>query len=78
MGRRSPSNDGSLTSARSRLESLAPEGCGDATLLVLALRRVDILRELVAMGIEDAQANPEESLVAYENATREARLLAEP
>lgn len=43
-------------------------------LLVSATRRADILRELVALGVEDAQAHPEASAVAYANATREARL----
>jgi len=48
-------------------------GC-DATLLASAMRRTDILGELVASGVEDAQAQPEASLVAYQNATREARV----
>ena len=39
-----------------------------------ATRRADILRELVSLGVEDAQAHPEMSLVAYQNATREARI----
>jgi len=43
-------------------------------LLVSATRRVDILQQLVSLGIEDAQAHPEASAVAYANATREARL----
>jgi hypothetical protein len=43
-------------------------------LLVSATRRADILKELVALGVEDAQAHPEASAVAYANATREARL----
>ena len=51
----------------------APAGC-DSVLLASAMRRTDILRELVALGVEDAQAHPEMSLVAYQNATREARL----
>jgi hypothetical protein len=50
-----------------------PPGC-DAVLLVSALRRVDILRELLSRGIMDARAQPEASLVAYQNATREARV----
>jgi hypothetical protein len=53
-------------------EKAAP-GC-DATLLASAMRRTDILSELVASGVEDAQAQPEASLVAYQNATREARV----
>ena len=54
----------------------APAGC-DAVLLASAMRRTDILRELVALGVEDAQAHPEMSLVAYQNATREARVMVQ-
>jgi hypothetical protein len=49
-----------------------PAGC-DATLLASAMRRVDILRELAAMGVSDVRAHPEASLVAYQKATREVR-----
>jgi hypothetical protein len=52
----------------------APHGC-DPVLLASAMRRTDILRELVSLGVEDAQAHPEMSLVAYQNATREARVM---
>jgi hypothetical protein len=38
---------------------------------------VSILAELVALGVEDARSQPEVSLVAYKNATREARVVAE-
>ena len=48
-------------------------GC-DAIVLAQAMRRTDILRELVALGVEDAPAHPEMTLVAYQNATREARV----
>jgi hypothetical protein len=51
----------------------APAGC-DAVLLASAMRRTDILRELVSLGVEDAPAHPEETFVAYQNATREARV----
>jgi hypothetical protein len=51
-------------------------GC-DPVLVASAVRRVGILEELVALGVEDAQAQPEVSLVAYKNATREARIVAE-
>jgi len=51
----------------------APAGC-DAVLLASAMRRTDILRELVSLGVEDAPAHPEMTLVAYQNATREARV----
>lgn len=54
----------------------APAGC-DSVLLASAVRRVNILQALVALGIEDAQAQPEASLVAYRNATREARVQVE-
>jgi hypothetical protein len=50
-------------------------GC-DALLLASALRRASILKELVALGVEDTRAQPEESFVAYQNATREARVTA--
>jgi hypothetical protein len=33
------------------------------------------LRELVQLGVEDALAHPEASAIAYQNATREARLV---
>jgi len=46
----------------------------DTWLIASATRRADILRELVDLGVEDAQAHPEASAIAYHNATREARL----
>jgi hypothetical protein len=52
------------------------DGACDALLLVQALRREAILHELVALGVEDTRAHPEESFVAYQNATREARVAA--
>jgi hypothetical protein len=42
--------------------------------LAAATRRADILQELVHFGIEDAQAHPERSAIAYHKATRQARL----
>jgi hypothetical protein len=54
----------------------AAAGC-DSVLLASAMRRTDILRELVSLGVEDAQAHPEMSLVAYQNATREARVMVQ-
>ncbi len=51
----------------------ARTGC-DAVLLASAVRRAAILKELVALGVEDTRAQPEESFVAYQNATREARV----
>ena len=46
----------------------------DSWLLASATRRSDILKELVQLGIEDAQAHPEASAVAYQSATRQASL----
>jgi predicted Zn-dependent protease len=46
----------------------------DTWLIASATRRTDILQQLVHLGVEDAQAHPEASLIAYQNATREARL----
>jgi len=51
-------------------------GC-DTVLLASAVRRTSILREMVSMGVMDALARPEASLVAYQNATREARIRVE-
>lgn len=49
------------------------ESC-ETWFLAAATRRADILQELVHFGVEDAQAYPEISAVAYHNATRQARL----
>jgi hypothetical protein len=49
------------------------EDC-ETWLIASATRRADILRELVQLGVEDAEAHPEASAIAYSNATREARL----
>jgi hypothetical protein len=46
----------------------------DSWLIASATRRADILTQLVQLGVEDAQAHPEASAIAYHNATREARL----
>ncbi|HRG99871.1 MAG TPA: hypothetical protein PLR99_26680 [Polyangiaceae bacterium] len=40
-------------------------------LIASANRRVGILRELARLGVDDAQAHPEKSSVAYHNATRQ-------
>ena len=53
--------------------SQAAPGC-DVLLLTSAVRRATILEELVALGVQDTRAQPEESFVAYQNATREARV----
>ncbi len=44
-------------------------------LIASANRRVGILRELARLGIEDAQAYPEKSQLAYHNATRQVGLV---
>lgn len=54
----------------------AARGC-DNVLLASAMRRVDILSELVSLGVNDTQAHPETSMVAYQNATREARVMVQ-
>jgi hypothetical protein len=53
-----------------------PAGC-DPVLLAAAMRRTDILGQLVSLGVQDAQAHPEEAMVAYQNATREARVMVQ-
>jgi hypothetical protein len=55
---------------------VGPPGC-DTALLISAVRRSDILRELLSLGVEDAQSRPEATVVAYQNATREARIATE-
>lgn len=52
----------------------ASDNACDTWLVASATRRAAILGELVQLGVEDAQAHPEESAIAYQNATREARL----
>lgn len=56
-------------------DALAP-GC-DPVLFASAARRTSIMREMVALGVTDIVAHPEASLIAYENATREARVRLE-
>jgi len=65
-----------LAACRPLVEGRAIEGC-DTFLLASAMRRTDILRELVSLGVEDAQAHPEETLIAYHNATREVRVMVQ-
>lgn len=52
--------------------------CADPTaspcstyLIASATRRADILEQLVQLGVEDANAHPEASSLAYHNATRQ-------
>jgi hypothetical protein len=67
---------GVLAACRPLVEGRSIAGC-DALLLASALRRTDVLRALVSLGVEDAQAHPEETLLAYQNATREARVMVQ-
>lgn len=67
---------GVLAVCRPLVDGHAIERC-DGFLLASAMRRTDILRQLVSLGVEDAQAHPEETLVAYQNATREARVMVQ-
>lgn len=67
---------GVASACRPLLDGRPVEGC-DSFLLASALRRTDILRELVSLGVEDAQAHPEAMLIAYRNATREARAMVQ-
>lgn len=62
-----------LVVERRVLDSCATTAC-DPWLLASATRRADILQELVQLGIDDAQAHPEVSSIAYHNATRQATL----
>jgi len=66
---------GVVTSCRSPWGGVAP-GC-DPVLFASALRRASILQEMVILGVKDAAAHPEASLVAYQNATREAHVSLE-
>jgi hypothetical protein len=43
-------------------------------LIASATRRADILEQLVQLGVEDANAHPEASSLAYANATRQVSL----
>ena len=63
-----------LAAEQKVLASCDTEGC-DAWLFASATRRTEILQQLVQLGIEDAQAHPEASAIAYHNATRQARLI---
>jgi hypothetical protein len=63
-----------LAAERDVLDKCADGSACDAWLVASATRRSDILTQLVQLGVEDAQAHPEASAIAYHNATREARL----
>lgn len=62
-----------LLAQRRVLAACESETC-ETWFLAAATRRADILEQLVNFGIDDAQAYPEMSAVAYHNATRQARL----
>jgi hypothetical protein len=72
-------NDGALAAESSVVAACAaPADSAACTplLVVSAQRRVAILEEMLALGVEDTRAHPEASFVAYQNATREARVTA--
>ncbi len=62
-----------VESCRPKVDGSLPTIC-DPVLVASAVRRGAILRELVTLGIHDTLAHPEASLVAYRNATRQARV----
>jgi len=55
--------------ARCADPAVEPASC-PTHLLASATRRAEILEQLVALGVEDANAHPEASSLAYHNATR--------
>jgi len=63
-------NADALAAEKRVLAKCVTESC-DAFLIASAARRADILQELVNLGVEDAQAQPEASRIAYYNATRQ-------
>ncbi len=67
-------NQDALVAERRVLAKCSTEMC-DSFLIASATRRADILQELVNLGVEDSQAQPEASRVAYHNATRQVGLL---
>jgi cytochrome c-type biogenesis protein CcmH/NrfG len=67
-------NQDALAAERRVLTKCATDTC-DAYLIASATRRADILQQLVNLGVEDSQAQPEASRVAYYNATRQVGLV---
>ena len=75
-------NQEALVAERSALATCADfgsdeasaRGC-DAKLMMSATHRADILQQLVNLGVEDSQAQPDEAAVAYFSAAREARII---
>lgn len=55
-----------------------PEVDCSTWLIASATRRSEILEQLVQLGVEDAQAQPEASSLAYHNATRQVSLAVAP
>ncbi len=66
-------NQDALVAERRVLATCSTDSC-DAFLIASATRRADILQELVNLGVEDSQAQPEASRIAYHNATRQVGL----
>jgi hypothetical protein len=64
-----------LDMCASYVESNTQTHACDTWLIASATRRADIIQQLVDLGVEDAQAHPEQSAIAYQNATREAHLV---
>ena len=53
------------------LDAEAAESVCSTYLIASATRRAEILEQLVTLGVEDANAHPEASSLAYHNATRQ-------
>lgn len=66
-------NQEALSAERRVLAECTVDSC-DAFLIASAQRRADIIAELLKLGVEDAQAEPEASQIAYHNATRSAQV----
>lgn len=58
-------------------ECLAFDGACTPWLVTSAIRRIGILDELVALGVEDAATDSEASLLAYQHATRQVGFIAQ-
>jgi hypothetical protein len=60
--------------AEKRVLAACADGSCSTWLVASATRRADIVQELVQLGVEDANAHPEASSLAYHNATRQVSL----
>jgi len=58
-------------------ECLAFDGACSPWLVTSAIRRIGILKELVALGVEDAAVESEASALAYQHATRQVGFIAQ-